>query len=73
MAQFKTKNDDEFAKRVRDLVAKKDKLFMAGDVNKWEMDAERSSIIPREDLVKNKELAFSVMLQNVNLFMNDDN
>ena len=73
MAQFKTKNDEEFARRVRELVAKKDKLFMAGDVNKWDMDAERASILPREELVKNKELAFSLMLPNVTsfFFLND--
>lgn len=44
-----------------DLEGKKDKLFMTGDVTKWEIDFNEIGLTP-EDVTKNKKVAKMLML-----------
>lgn len=56
----------EFIKRKKELFARKEKLYLQGDMNKWEMSAKARDFT-REDLIKNKQLAFDLMLNKVKL------
>lgn len=51
----------EYFKYWVDLEGKKDKLFMAGDVTKWEIDFNDVGLTP-EDVTKNKKVARMLML-----------
>lgn len=51
----------EYFKFWVDLENKKDKLFVAGDPTKWEIDFKESHISP-EDIIKNKKAAKVLML-----------
>ena len=45
--------------------AKKETLFALADPDKWELDPLKSRGIPQEELIKDKEIAFAVMLDKV--------
>jgi len=52
----------------RELNAKKERLYNTNDVSQWELDEEKSRLIPRSNLIDNKTLAFEVMLGKVTLY-----
>ena len=55
----------DYEKLDKEVKAKKEKLFLLADPDKWELDPIKSRGIPREELIKDKELAFAVMLAKV--------
>ena len=65
MNQNRLKLQCEYEKFQKDLYAKKEKLFAAGDHAKWDMDQSKLRNIPKEDL-KNKDIAFDLMLSKDN-------
>lgn len=63
--QRRTKLEEEYSQQKQALIAKKDKLFKQGDVNKWDLDPIKSRDIPRTELISNQSIAFDVMLYGV--------
>ncbi len=60
----------DYSKRAAKLDAKKQKLFTEGRLECWELLPEGAKNIPTaEELLKNKEFAFSLMLPKVALFV----
>lgn len=51
-----------------DLEGKKDKLFLAGDYTKWEIDFNEVGLTP-EDVTKNKKVAKMLMLPNQTIIL----
>lgn len=49
-----------------DLENKKEKLFLTGDVQKWEIDFKEVKLTP-DDVLKNKKIAKMLMLPQVSL------
>ena len=67
--QSRHKQQCEYEKTERDLKAKKENLFLLGDPDKWELDLLKSRGIPQEELIKDKEIAFAVMLDKVHFYI----
>ncbi len=55
----------EYLQRKKDLIAKKEKLFMQGDITRWELSPQVAKEHSKETLIKNKALAFEFMLPKV--------
>lgn len=64
---LKTRSDweTEYNKKNKDLLAKKEKYFQAGDPSKWEIPYEKFKMYTRDEFVKNKTLAFEAMFPKV--------
>ena len=54
-----------YYKSLTKLNHKKEELFKTGNINKWEIDKEELKNLDKEDLLKNKKLAFSKMMHKV--------
>lgn len=65
MVQGRAKAGLEYIQRKKDLIAKKEKLFLQGDISRWELAPQAIKEYSRDTLVKNKALAFEVMLPRV--------
>lgn len=59
------KAGNEYLQKKKDLIAKKEKLFQAGDISKWEMAPNSSKDYTKDVLLKSKALAFDLMLPKV--------
>lgn len=65
MNQNREKLEQETVAKTKELLAKKERLFASKELGRWDLDLERSRSVPREDLLKDKNLAFSMMLFQV--------
>ena len=64
-ARIKTGN--EYLQKKKELMAKKEKLFQLGDISKWEMAPHSSKDYTKDVLLKNKAIAFELMLAKVSI------
>lgn len=63
--QGRSKTGLEYIQRKKELIAKKEKLFTQGDLNRWELSASTLKEYSKDVLLKNKALAMEVMLPRV--------
>jgi len=68
MNENKARFEAECASAVKELNAKKERLYNKADITQWQMDEERARQIPRSQLIDNKILAFELMLDQVSHF-----
>jgi hypothetical protein len=59
--KLRNQSGQEYFRYWVDLEGKKDKLFLAGEVSKWEIDFKEVGLTP-EDVTKNKKVARMLML-----------
>jgi hypothetical protein len=59
----------EYFKSWVELDEKKDRLFQAGDLAKWEIDFNDIKLKP-EDIIKNHKIAKTLMLPGVHIMFN---
>ena len=52
------------------LMQKKEELFKQGNIARWELSPEDLKKYDKNELLKNKELAFNKMMQKVKIFLN---
>ena len=64
MVKLRNTAGQEYFKFWVDLENKKEKLFMTGEVQKWEVDFKSVKLTP-EDVLKNKKVAKMLMLPGV--------
>lgn len=57
---------DYLAKK-KELITRKDKLFQTRDISKWEVPSQKLKEISKDSLLKDKKLAYDVMLPKVSL------
>jgi len=59
--EVRTKTGLDYLQRKKELFAKKERLFQQKDVTRWELSSKAKDI-PKDDLLKDKQLAFDMML-----------
>jgi len=65
MNKDRIKFESECRNAARELELKKERLFVAKDMSRWEINQDEARLIPRSQLLEDKVLAFKVMLDNV--------
>jgi hypothetical protein len=55
----------DYVKKKKEVNAKKEAMFQKGDISKWEISASKLKEYSKEELLKNKSLAFDLMLPKV--------
>jgi len=68
MNKDRIKFETECRNAARELELKKERLFVAKDMSRWEINQDEARLIPRSQLLEDKVLAFKVMLDNVSSF-----
>ena len=65
VVQARGKAGLEYIQKKKDLLAKKEKFFAQGDILRWELTPAVQKEYSRDQLIKSKPLAFSVMFPRV--------
>lgn len=65
VVQERGKKGLEYITKRRELQAKKERLFAQGDINRWELSPATLKEYSREQLLKDKNLAMSLMCSKV--------
>jgi len=65
MNKDRARFEAECRHQARELELKKERLFVAKDMTKWEINEDEARLIPRSQLLEDRVAAYRVMLDNV--------